>query len=49
MKKIDIASIPELDTSVGIHGSTKQKEVGGPFCLGLLIGVALWTTGRDDG
>ena len=33
-KKIDIASIPELNTSVGMHGSLKQKEVGGPLCLG---------------
>ena len=34
-KKIDIASIPELSTSVGMHGSMKQKEVGGPLCLGV--------------
>ena len=33
-KKIDIAAIPELSTSVGMHGSVKQKEVGGPLCLG---------------
>lgn len=36
-KKIDIASIPELNTSVGMHGSMKQKEVGGPLCLGILV------------
>jgi hypothetical protein len=36
-RKIDIASIPELDTSVGMHGSMKQKEVGGPLCLGILV------------
>lgn len=36
MKKIDIARIPELKTRVGIHGSEKQKEVGGPVCLGAL-------------
>jgi hypothetical protein len=40
-KKIDIAAIPELDTSVGIHGSAKQKEVGGPFCLGVFIGIVI--------
>lgn len=39
MKKIDIAKLPELKTSVGIHGSTKQKEVAGPICLGLIFGV----------
>jgi hypothetical protein len=31
-KTIDIAAIPELSTSVGMHGSTK-KEVVGPLCL----------------
>jgi hypothetical protein len=39
MKKIDIAKIPELKTSVGIHGSMKQKEVGGGACTGVFIAV----------
>ena len=38
-KKIDIAAIPELSTSVGMHGSVKQKEVGGPLCLGILVAI----------
>jgi hypothetical protein len=38
-KKIDMAAIPELRTSVGMHGSLKQKEVGGPVCLGVLIAI----------
>ena len=38
-KKIDITAIPELQTSVGMHGSMKQKEVGGPICLGVAIAV----------
>ena len=38
-KKIDIASVPELRTSVGMHGSLKQKEVGGPMCLGIAIAI----------
>ena len=38
-KKIDIASVPELRTSVGMHGSLKQKEVGGPVCLGIAIAI----------
>lgn len=41
MKKIDIARIPELKTSVGIHGSVKQKEVGGPLCGGAAIALIL--------
>jgi hypothetical protein len=39
MKKIDIATLPELRTSVGMHGSLKQKEVGGPICLGILAAI----------
>ncbi|HEX8641309.1 MAG TPA: hypothetical protein VF704_09160 [Allosphingosinicella sp.] len=38
-KKIDIAAVPELRTSVGMHGSVKQKEVGGPVCAGLLVAL----------
>ena len=37
MKKIDIATLPELATSVGIHGSCKQKEVGGAACQAMII------------
>lgn len=39
-KRIDIAAIPELGTSVGMHGSFKQKEVGGPICLAIVIAIA---------
>jgi hypothetical protein len=37
MKKIDIATLPELATSVGIHGSCKQKEVGGGGCVAVVV------------
>jgi len=40
-RKIEIANIPELTTSVGLHASAKQKEVGGPLCLAGLIAVIL--------
>lgn len=40
-KKIDIASVPELQTSVGMHGSLKQKEVGGPVCLGVVFAIVI--------
>lgn len=40
-KKIDIAAIPELGTSVGMHGSVKQKEVGGPVCLGIAVAIMI--------
>jgi hypothetical protein len=38
-KKIDVSSVPQLRTSVGMHGSLKQKEVGGPVCLGIAIAI----------
>jgi len=34
-KKIEIATIPELGTSVGLHGSMKQTEVIGVACATL--------------
>jgi hypothetical protein len=40
--KIDIRSIPELKTRVGIHGSAKQKEVGGPVCLAVIAGIIMF-------
>ena len=42
MKKIDITAIPELGTSVGMHGSMKQKEVAGPVCLAIAYAALLW-------
>ena len=38
-RKIDINAVPELNTGVGLHGSMKQKEVGGPVCLGIAIAI----------
>jgi hypothetical protein len=32
-KKFEIAKLPELTTSVGMHGSARQKEVGGGACI----------------
>jgi hypothetical protein len=32
-KKIEIANLPELTTSVGMHGSARQKEVAGAGCI----------------
>lgn len=42
MKKIDMSALPELRTQVGIHGTVKQKEVGGPLCAGVAIGLIIW-------
>jgi hypothetical protein len=40
-KKIDVRALPELDTSVGMQGSLKQKEVGGPLCLGIAVAIII--------
>jgi len=40
-KKIDLAAVPELATSVGMHGSVKQKEVGGPLCFAIVVAIAM--------
>jgi len=39
MKKIDINTLPELAMKVGIHGSAKQREVGGAACGGVIIAI----------
>lgn len=39
MKKIDILRLPDLATKVGIHGSVKQREVGGTACGGIFIAI----------
>jgi hypothetical protein len=39
MKKIDIFKLPELATKVGIHGSVKQREIGGTGCGGIFIAL----------
>lgn len=39
MKKIDIALVPHLKTGVGIHGSLKQREVGGGACIAAVIAI----------
>ncbi len=41
IKKIDINAVPELGTGVGLHGSMKQKEVGGPICLAIVVAILL--------
>jgi len=40
-KKIEITNLPELNTSVGMHGSVKQKEVGGPLCFAILVAALM--------
>lgn len=45
MTKIDIAALPELNTSVAVHGATQQREVTGAFCLAAVIAAAMLIRG----
>ena len=40
--RFEVDDLPELETEVAIAGSTKQQEVGGPCCLGVAAGIAIW-------
>jgi hypothetical protein len=40
--RFDVEELPELETEVAIAGSSKQQEVGGPACLGVAAGIALY-------
>ncbi|HEX8667104.1 MAG TPA: hypothetical protein VF727_01870 [Allosphingosinicella sp.] len=44
MNKVDIRDIPQLRTKVGIHGSSKQKEVGGAVCVGVVVAIIYSTS-----
>jgi hypothetical protein len=45
MLRLDVEDLPELDTEVAISGSAKQQEVGGPVCLGIFAGIAIYSNG----
>ena len=40
--RLDVDTLPELETEVAISGSTKQQEVGGGLCLGIAAGIAVY-------
>ena len=40
-KKIDIAAVPELRHQRRHARSVKQKEVGGPLCLGVVVAIVI--------
>jgi hypothetical protein len=43
--RLEVEELPELDTSVGISGSTRQSEVAGPACFGVLAGIVIYSNG----
>ncbi|HEY0445943.1 MAG TPA: hypothetical protein VGD19_05770 [Allosphingosinicella sp.] len=34
--------LDELETAVGIAGSSQRQEVAGPVCIGFLVGLAIY-------
>jgi hypothetical protein len=43
--QLDVEELPELETAVAISGAAKQQEVGGPICLGIAAGIAIYYGG----
>jgi hypothetical protein len=41
--RLVVEELDELETNVGIAGSSQQQEVGGPVCIGFLAGIAIYT------
>jgi hypothetical protein len=41
--RLEVEDLPELETSVGISGSSKQQEVGGAICLGIICGIIIYS------
>ena len=39
---LEVEDLPELETEVSISGSSKQQEVGGIVCIGVVCGAALY-------
>lgn len=42
-KRLNIEQLPDIETEVGVSRSTRQQEVGGPVCLGVVAGVAIYS------
>jgi len=42
---IDLDQLPELETEVGIAGSARRQEVGGPICVAIAAGIAIYSLG----
>lgn len=43
--RLEVEELPELETTVAICGAAKQQEVGGPICIGVLAGIAIYYGG----
>lgn len=41
--RLEVEQLAELETEVGVSGSTKQQEIGGPICLGIIAGVVIYS------
>ena len=45
--RLNVEELPEIDTAVAICGAAKQQEVGGPICIGIFAGVAIYYSGNE--
>lgn len=46
MPKTDLKiCVPQLATKVGFRGAVTRQEVGGPVCLGVIVGIAVYENG----
>ncbi|MFN3944110.1 MAG: hypothetical protein ACK4K7_04180 [Allosphingosinicella sp.] len=41
--RLEVDELPELETKVGVSGSSKQQEVGGAVCIGIICGVIIYS------
>jgi hypothetical protein len=42
--RLEVEELPELETCVGISGSTQREEVGGPACVGIIAGIMVYSS-----
>lgn len=40
--RLNVETLPELETQVALSGSSKQQEVGGGVCVGIAAGIAIY-------
>lgn len=41
--RLTVEELDELETAVGIAGSSQRQEVAGPVCIGFIVGIAIYS------
>lgn len=39
--RIDIDELPELETRIGVHSASEQREIGGEICVNVAVAISL--------